>query len=216
MTEFVSQCVQINLSQQVVDSVGTHLGNELLGIGILQFAVAFGQTAVDGHQIFLVQQDLILNQVVVATELLACHHTGLYNNVLLVVDDRLQFLGRYAEQSCDLRGQRTKIPDMSNRYTQLDMSHTLTTNLLLCYLYAATLAHDTFVTNTFVLSAVTLVILCRTENTLAEQTITLRLVCAVVDSLGLEHLTTGDVHNLFRRSQTNSDLGETGFLIFLS
>ena len=105
---------------------------------------------------------------------------------------------------------------MSYRHAQFDVSHALTTYLLLRYLYAATLADDTFVTNTFVLTTVTLVVLGRTEYTLAEQTITLRLVGTVVDSLGLEHLTTGDVHDFFRRSQTNGDLGEAGFLILLS
>ena len=105
---------------------------------------------------------------------------------------------------------------MRYRYTQLDVTHTLTTYLLLRNLHAATFADDAFVTNTFVLTAVTLVILSRTEYTLAEQTITLRLIRTVVDRLGLEHLTTGDVHDLFRRCQTNGDLGEAGFLILLS
>ena len=47
---------------------------------------------------------------------------------------------------------------------------------------------NTLITNALVLSAVTLIILYRTKDTLAEQTVTLRLVGTIVDSLWLEHL----------------------------
>ena len=74
---------------------------------------------------------------------------------------------------------------------QLDVTHTLTTYLLLCYLNTATLAHDTFITDSLVLSAMALIILYRTEYALAEKTVTLGLVCTVVDSLRFQDLTAG-------------------------
>ena len=87
---------------------------------------------------------------------------------------------------------------MSYGNDELDMAHTLTTYLLLCYLNAATLAHDAFVTDSLVLSAMALVILYRTEYALAEQTVTLRLVCTVVNGLRLENLTAGVSQYLLR------------------
>ena len=41
--------------------------------------------------------------------------TGLKNNVTLVVDHRIQLLGRNAQEVADLVGERTEIPDMSYR-----------------------------------------------------------------------------------------------------
>ena len=69
------------------------------------------------------------------------------------------------------------------------MSATLTTYFLLSNLHTATLADTTLVADALVLAAVALVVLDRTEDALAEQTVTLRLVSTIVDGLGLEHLT---------------------------
>ena len=69
------------------------------------------------------------------------------------------------------------------------MSDTLTTHLLLGNLNTATVADDTLVTDTLVLTAGTLVVLRRTEDALAEQTVALGLVGAVVDGLRLGNLT---------------------------
>ena len=87
VTELVSQCVEVDLGEQVVDSLCTHLGDELLRISIFQVAVAFRQTAHDGCQLVLIKQYLIFDNIMITVELLAVHSTGLYNDVLLVVDD---------------------------------------------------------------------------------------------------------------------------------
>ena len=71
---------------------------------------------------------------------------------------------------------------------ELDMSHTLTAHFLLGYFHTATLAHNTFVTNTFVLTAVALIVLGGTEDALAEQTVAFGLVGAVVDRFRLKNL----------------------------
>jgi hypothetical protein len=70
------------------------------------------------------------------------------------------------------------------------MSHTLTTYFLFGYLYTTTITDNAPITYTLVFTTMTLVILYRTEYTLTEQTITLWLVCTIVDSLRLENLTT--------------------------
>ena len=72
---------------------------------------------------------------------------------------------------------------MSHRNHQLDMSHTLTSNLLLRNLNTTTVTNDTLVPNTFIFTAMTFVILHRTEDSLAEQTITFGFVCTIVNRL---------------------------------
>jgi hypothetical protein len=69
---------------------------------------------------------------------------------------------------------------MSYGDNQLDVSHTLTTYFLLRHLYTTTVADDSFVTDTFVLTAMAFVIFNRAKNTLAEQAVTLRFVGTVI------------------------------------
>ena len=70
---------------------------------------------------------------------------------------------------------------MSNRYHQLNVAHTLTAYFLLGYLYTTTVADNTLVTNSLVFTTVAFVILYRTENTLAKQTVPFGLVGPVID-----------------------------------
>ena len=102
------------------------------------------------------------------TDLLSEERTCLYDEVLLVIDDGVEFLSRYAEQRRHLGRQRAEIPDMRYGHNEFDMSHALTTHFLLGDLHAATLADDPFIADTLVLTAVALEILGRTEDTLAE------------------------------------------------
>ncbi len=76
---------------------------------------------------------------------------------------------------------------MSHRHNELDVTHALTAYLLLCDLHLTTVASDALVTYALVLSAMALVVLDRTEDCLAEQTVALGLVGAVVDGLRFQH-----------------------------
>ena len=97
---------------------------------------------------------------------------------------------------------------MGNRHNEFDVTGTLAAHLLLCHLHAASVADDALIADTLVLAAGTLEVLHRTEDALAEETVTLRLVGAVVDGLRLRHLTEGVLQNFLWRSQTDGDLGE--------
>src|SRR5205807_9433914 len=79
---------------------------------------------------------------------------------------------------------------------QVDVAHALATHLLARHLDAAALADDALVADALVLAAVTLPVLRRTEDALAEQTVTLGLERAVVDRLGLRYLAGRPVANL--------------------
>ena len=58
---------------------------------------------------------------------------------------------------------------------QLDVAHALSTDTCLCNFHAATVADNTFITNLFVFTAMTLPVLTRPEDPLAEQSVLLRL-----------------------------------------
>ena len=77
---------------------------------------------------------------------------------------------------------------MGNRNNQLDVTHALTAHLLFCHLNTAAVTHNPLVTDALIFSAMALIILHRSEDTLTEQAVAFRLVCAVVDGLRLENL----------------------------
>ncbi len=78
---------------------------------------------------------------------------------------------------------------MSHWNDKFDVASTLTTYLFLSNLHTASVADDTLISNSLVLSAGTLIVLRRTEDALAEQAVTLRLVSTVVDGFRLSNLT---------------------------
>ena len=97
---------------------------------------------------------------------------------------------------------------MGYGHDQLNMAGALTTHLLLRHLDTTTVADDSFITDTLVLATGTLIVLRRTEDALAEQTVALGLICTVVDGLRLRHLTIGVFQNLLRRSEADGNLRE--------
>src|SRR5690606_15234845 len=110
----------------------------------------------------------------------------------------------------------TKIPDVCYRDNQVNMSHTLTTYFFLGYLHTTTVTYNALITNTFVFTTVTFIVLYRTKNTLTEQTITLRFVGTIVDRLWLCNLTARPLQDRFRRSQADRNRCEVtfNFIIF--
>ena len=80
---------------------------------------------------------------------------------------------------------------MCDGHLKLDMPHTLTAYLLLRDLDTASVADDTAIADTLVLTTVALEVLDGTEDALTEEPITLGLVGTVVDGLGLQHFAAG-------------------------
>src|ERR1700754_3521139 len=99
---------------------------------------------------------------------------------------------------------------MHHGHHQFDMAHALATHFLFGYFHTATVAHDAFITDTFVFSAGALIVLYRSEYALAEQTIALRFVSTVVDSFRLQHLSIAPFENGIRRSEADSDFRKCG------
>ena len=77
---------------------------------------------------------------------------------------------------------------MSHWNREFYVSHPLPADLLLSHFDSASVTDDSTVLDSLVLSAMTFIILGRTENLLAEKTVTLRLISPVVDRLRLQDL----------------------------
>ena len=106
---------------------------------------------------------------------------------------------------------------MSHRNHQRDVSRTLATHLLLGYLNTTMVTYDTLVTDTLVLTAMALIVLGRTKDTLAEQAVALGLIGTVVDGFGFQHLTIRIFQDLLRGGQSNGNLRKvTLYLGFFS
>jgi hypothetical protein len=88
------------------------------------------------------------------------------------------------------------------------MRHPLPTHPRFGNLHTATVADNTPVFDAFVFTAVAFPVFGRTKNTLTEETITLRLECAVIDSLRFLHFAVRSGENLIRRGQLYGDGGK--------
>ena len=121
------------------------------------------------------------------------------------VEHLLELARSDVEQVADPAGHALEEPDVRDRSGEIDVPHPLAAHLLPSHLDAAALADDPLVADALVLAAVALPVLRRTEDALAEETVTLGLERAVVDRLRLRHLTGGPVADLLARCQTDPD-----------
>ena len=87
---------------------------------------------------------------------------------------------------------------MCNRAGQINVAETLTTNLARNDLDTTFFTDDATVFHALVFAAVTLVVFGWTKDFGAEETVTLRLECPVVDGLGFRHLAMTPRANLLR------------------
>ncbi len=126
------------------------------------------------------------------------YNTGIGHDILLIIDDGVEFLGRNTKQIANLVGERTEVPDVGNGNDELNMSRTLAAHLLLSNFHATTVADNALIADALVLTASTLVILGGTEDALTEKSVTLRLVGAVVDGLWLGNLAETALEDFLR------------------
>ena len=196
---------KVQTLKQHVQSLGTHLSDELVGVVVLEVLVVLGRHAIQSVQVLFFGQELQAGKrisVGVRSE------SRLNYDVALVVDDHVELLGRNSEQVADFVRKRTEVPDVRHGNHEADVAYALTANFLLGYFDAATVTHDALVANALVLSARTFKVLHRTKNALTEQTVTLGLVGPVVDGLWLEDFATRLLEQELWRSQADGDLIE--------
>ena len=205
LAEFIAELLGVDFLEEIVDSFRTHLGDELVGIGVGKILVSgeFGKHV----EVLVLCEEFVLGNIAGA---LAGH------DVLLVVDNRFQFLGRNSEHSGYLVGGTLEIPDMRNGNGEGDVTHPLAAYLLFGNLHTAAVAYDAAVANPLVFPAIALVVLSRTEDLLAEETVAFRLVCTVVDGFRLQDLSTTPFYDVFRRCQRDADRLEIALYLIIS
>tara|TARA_Y100000590_G_scaffold389751_1_gene465018 strand:+ start:6893 stop:7156 length:264 start_codon:yes stop_codon:yes gene_type:complete len=84
-----------------------------------------------------------------------------------------------------LAGDRPEEPDVYHWHGKRNVTHSLTADFLPSYLYTTSVADDSTVSNSFILAAMALVVLYRTEDFFAEKTFLLRFVGTIIDRLRL-------------------------------
>ena len=104
---------------------------------------------------------------------------------------------------------------MGNRHDELNVAATVATHFLLGNLYTATVADDALIANAFVLAAGTFIVSCGTEDALAEQTVALWLIRAIVDGLGLGDLTIRIFQDFLWRCQSDGYLGKIILYLYI-
>ena len=204
-TQAVGFFIKVETGQQVINGLGTHLGDELVRVVIRKILVLdrkhfhqveilfFGQEFQLGH----------LTAVIVVRNFLAFKGTALDDHITLIINDGVKLLCRDAQQRANLIGKGAEVPDMGHRNHQRDVSHALTTHFFLRHLDAAVVANDVLVPDALVLSAVAFPVLHRTEDTLTEQAVALGFIGTVVDGLGFQNLTVRTRKDRFGRGQTH-------------
>ena len=119
------------------------------------------------------------------------------------------FLGRRAhEEVGQPRTRPTQVPDVHHRRRQRDVTHAVTTDLVAGDLDATTLTDDALETHALVLAAGTLPGLLGPEDLLAEEAVLFGTQRAVVDGLGLLHLSGGPAADVLGRGETDAQLVE--------
>ncbi len=92
---------------------------------------------------------------------------------------------------------------MSNGNNEVYVPHSLASYFLFGNFHTASVANDSFITDTFVLSAMAFKIFYWTENPFAEKAIPFRLIGTVVYGFRLEYLSTGSLQYLLGRRKPN-------------
>ena len=176
--------LEIRGAQELADRLGAHPGVELVPV-LLERVV-----------VHLVGEELAALEV---------GHSGLDHHVGLEVESPFDLAKGHVEHQPDARRQGLQVPDVRDRARELDMSHPLPANLREGHLHPALLAHHSAVLQALVLPAQALVVLDRSEDLGAEQSVALRFEGAVVDRLRLLDLAKRPRPDLLRRGEPDPD-----------
>ncbi len=130
------------------------------------------------------------------------------DEVLREIQDSVQVPGRQVQKESDPAGRALGKPDVSHRSSQGDVPHPLTSYFGPGDFDAASVTDNALVADLFVLTAVALPILGRTENTLAEQPVFFRPQRPIVYRLGFGDFAVRPDLDLFRRRQGYSNCVE--------
>ena len=185
LADLLGQALEVELLQELADRLGAHHRGE-----------GRGAVLVDGLAVLVLGQDLLVLELGLA-------RVG--DDVVLEVDDLLEVRGLHRQQVAQARRHRLEEPDVHDRRGQVDVAHALAAHAAVRDLDAAAVADDALVLRALVLAAGALVVLLGTEDALAEQTVTLGSVRAVVDGLRLLDLAEAPASDVVRARKGDLD-----------
>ena len=162
-TELIGKLVEVKVAEKLVERLGTHAGDELVGVGVGELIIAFRQRVFDVVILFFRQQIEFLYRVLVKHSLARLH-----NDVFFVIDYLIELLRGHIEKSTYFIGKRTEEPDVGNRDHKFDVTHALAAHLFLGNLHTATVADYALVTDALILSAMALPVAGRAEDAFAK------------------------------------------------
>src|SRR2546426_2622273 len=127
------------------------------------------------------------------------------DDVLLEVEDLLQLAQRHIQELADPARQPLEEPDVGDRRGELDVAHPLAAHARPGHLDSALVADHAGELHPLVLAARALVVLRRSEDARAEQTVPLRLERPVIDRLRFLDFAMRPVADLLGRGQLDPD-----------
>src|SRR3989441_7848561 len=177
--------VEVHVAQELTDRLRAHADLQRVG------TVLFLQLArlVDRHQV------LLLDALQAAVE----------DDVLLEVEDLLQLAQRHVQELADPARQPLEEPDVGDRRGELDVAHPLAAHARPGHLDSALVADHAGELHPLVLAARALIVLRRSEDARAEQTVPLRLERPVIDRLRFLDFAMRPVADLLGRGQLDPD-----------
>ncbi len=185
LTQLRRQRLEIHALQKLLYGFGSHTGVKVRTIKLNRFIVGLF-----GHE----RPYLELGQA------------GVGHDICLKIKNPLDFADRHVQKYTQTGRQRLQEPDVRHRARQFDMAHPLAANGRQRHFDAAFFTDHTAVLEPLVLAAQAFIVLHRTEQFRAEQTVALGLECPVVDGFGLFNLAEGPRANLVRRRQPDADI----------
>src|SRR5258707_1893731 len=188
--ELFGQLVHFDAAEQFLDSFRAHLGGELAGIFLLQFAI------------FVFEQDFPF----------AKHgdFARIHDHEGLKVKNALEIAHGNVQQVADAAGQALEEPHVRTGRSQLDVAEALAADFAQCDFDAALIADHSAVLHALVLAAQTFPVGDGAKNLGAEKAVALGLERAVIDGLRLGHFAVRPGTNFFRTRQADANGIEIG------
>ena len=182
--QFLDQGVHVDFLEQFLDGRSAHIRAERT-VTIL----------IDGILVIRFRQEFFFRQA---------RFARIQHDVVDKVQDAFQGAGRDIKNQAHPARDTLEVPNMGNRRSQLDMAHTVAAHLGARDFDAALVAHDTLVTDAFVLAAMAFPVLDRPEDALAEQAVRFRFQGSIVDGFRLFYFAVRPGSDQLRRCQTDS------------
>src|SRR6266511_2136229 len=193
VSQFFGQVIDVDLLEQSFDGFRPHLADlvgELAGELLLELPVAL----VGDHLALFERKAQAVDVLLVRDD-----------DVILEVENLLEFAQGDVEQVADAARQTFEEPDVRAGAGQLDVAQPLAADFRLCDLDAAFVADHAAVLHAFVFSAQALPVGYRAEDARAEQAVALGFECAVVDRFRFRDVAVRPRTNLLGRSEADAN-----------